>query len=91
MPGMDAPDKPFQFSLRMLFLYTALIAAGVACVVAWGNYQRSMSNIWILQNGPVIKEVREEQERYKRNNNGKADPDLDRVIQRLERGEHVDW
>jgi hypothetical protein len=88
---MDTQDKPLQFSLRMMFLIVAILAYLMAWIVTIGRYGNSMNNVWLLQNGPIIKEVRAEQEKYKRNNGGRTDPDLERLIQRLERGEQVDW
>jgi hypothetical protein len=79
-------EKPLQFSLRMLLLITALIASIVACIVAWNGWHRNMKSIWLMQNGPAIKEVERWQEEHKRYNNGKSDPHLDEIIERLKNG-----
>jgi len=86
---MDEPYKPFQFGLRMLLIIAALIASIVACVVAYSNYNRNMNSVYLLQNGPAIKEVERWQEEYKKQHNGKPNPGLERIVERLKRGEVV--
>ena len=69
----------------MLLLITALIAVCVGTIVPWLNYTRYTRERIIRENQPLIKEVRHELENEK-NANGKADPDIERLLDGLENG-----
>jgi len=79
-------EKPFQFSLKLLRLITALIAAMVAWLVTVAKTDNTLKNVWQMQNGSEIRERKLWLEDARKSGNKELEQSLQRQIWEFENG-----